>query len=146
MISLKFEKVKYYAISWLTGTGDRDLSILARHQNWILGGQSASDHMLLVVRKQGREFLPSWSDNPRLEVVLLLTGHTDRVTQVLRALGAAQLVSPGERIMLVAVSPRLFLSQIGSVGKCWVLIEVLEVRIAPVDHQLLKNGATWYSL
>ena len=102
--------------------------------------------MLLAVRKQGRDFLPSWSDDPGLEVVLLLTGHTDRVTQVLRALGAAQLVSPGERIMLVAVSPTLFLSQIGSLGKCWVLIEVLQVRIAPVDHQLLKNGATWYSL
>ena len=125
MISLKFEKVKYYAISWLTGTGDRDLSISARHQNWILGGQSASDHMLLVVRKQGRDFLPSWSDNPRLEVVLLLAADTDGVTEVVGALGA-QLVSPGyQRVLKAGVPPGLLLSLVGSAGKCWVLVEVL---------------------
>ena len=114
--------------------------------NWILGGQSASDHMLLVFRKQGRFVLPSWSDYPGLEVVLLLAGHTDGVTQVVGALGTCQLVSPVDEMMLVALTPGLFLSQIGSGGKCRVLIEVLQVRIAPVDHQLLKNGATLYSL
>ena len=85
--------------------------------------------------------LPSWSDNPGLEVVLLLAADTDGVTEVVGALGAAQLVSPGHQRMLVAlaVRPGLVLSQIGSAGKCWILIEVLQVRIAPVNHQLLRN-------
>ena len=97
--------------------------------------------MLIVVRKQGRDFLPSGSDNSRLEVVLLLAADTDGVTEVVGALGAAQLVSPGHQRMLVAlaVRPGLVLSQIGSAGKCWILIEVLQVRIAPVNHQLLRN-------
>ena len=92
--------------------------------------------------------LPSWSDNPGLEVVLLLAADTDGVTEVVGALGAGQLVSPGHQRMLVAValSPGLLLSQVCSGGKCWVLIEVLQVRIATVDHQLLKNGETLYSL
>ena len=86
-------------------------------------------------------FLPSWPDNPGLEVVLLLAGDTDGVTEVVGALGAAQLVSPRHQRMLVAValSPGRVLSQVGSAGKCWVLIEVLEVRVAPVNHQLLKD-------
>ena len=88
-------------------------------------------------------FLPSWPDNPGLDVVLLLAADTDGVTEVVGALGAAQLVSPRHQRMLllvaVALSPGLVLSQVGFGGKCWVLIEVLEVRIAPVNHQLLKD-------
>ena len=93
-------------------------------------------------------FLPSWPDNPGLDVVLLLAADTDGVTEVVGALGAAQLVSPGHQWMVVAValSPGLVLSQVGSAGKCWVLIEVLEVRVAPVNHQLLKDWDTLYSL
>ena len=86
-------------------------------------------------------FLPSWPDNPGLDVVLLLAADTDGVTEVVGALGAAQLVSPGHQRMLaaLALSPGLVLSQVGFGGKCWVLIEVLEVRVAPVNHQLLKD-------
>ena len=63
--------------------------------------------MLIVVRKQGRDFLPSGSDNSRLEVVLLLAADTEGVAEVVGALGA-QLVSPGYQMVLeAAVSPGL---------------------------------------
>ena len=91
---------------------------------------------------------PSGSDNPGLEVVLLLTADTDGVTEVVEALGAAQLVSPGPHEMMLgaALSPGLWLSMAGSAAECWVLIEVLQVRVATVDHQLLKNCQTLSSL
>ena len=81
--------------------------------------------MLILFRKQGRDFLPSGSDNSRLEVVLLLAADTDGVTEVVGALGA-QLVSPGyERVLKAGLSPGLLVSLVGSAGKCWVLVEVL---------------------
>ena len=103
----------------------------------------------LSIQKTRETFvLPSWSDNPGLEVVLLLAADTDGVTEVVGALGAGQLVSPVYQRMLVAVavSPGLLVSQVGSVGKCWILIEVLQVRVASVNHQLLRNVDTLYSL
>ena len=62
------------------GAGDRDLSISVQHTKLDIG--RADCHMLSAGRKQGRDVSPSWSDNPGLEVLLLLTGHTDGVTQV----------------------------------------------------------------
>ena len=75
----------------------------------------SSDQMLSVFRRQGRnyaQYSPSGSDYPRLEVVRLLAGHTQRVAEVVVALrgGEVSLVSPEQMHVLCAPSGLLTLT------------------------------------
>ena len=91
--------------------------------------QEGSEHMLSVVRRQGRDLLPPGSDNPRLEVVRLLAGHTQCVAQVVVALGAGQLplVSPENCVSVVTTLAVLQCCsaahlQAPSWGWCWPVL------------------------
>ena len=93
--------------------------------------QEGSEHMLSVVRRQGRDLLPPGSDNPRLEVVRLLAGHTQCVAQVVVALGAGQLplVSPENCVSVVTTLAVLLTCRPlagGGAGRCCSCLQMLD--------------------